>query len=591
MSPLLTSLALFALALAQEPEASAPAEPATPSPDAAPEVGPATAAEPTAEPTIELPNPSVDTLTSDELQSDFDAATAQEDAATAVLEAPPHPCKYWQSVPRAPHAACIRVREGNLTFATYGSERFMLNSYPDFAVDARGTTVGQGVAIDHRLRVGAGLAFGALRLSTEWDLFTGQIAGDTWDIPGDIDERRRWTRDGVSRESFIPRRAALSAMVPDPAGGKVPLVVLEGGLIPANDWGLGLVANSGTEDTLFGRVDGGDRVMRLRVTSAPITKGDTRLPLFLSLGFDHVIEDDTARLREGQIAYHLLASLVYRNTGGRELGLFYTYRTQQEPDGAPRPTQVSVFDAYVKWPIPLGASGWILELANEDVLIQGRTERTLAYADPSKTDVLSGAIAIEATVKHPTGLLLAHLKGGYTSGTGDPDSGDLHDFTADRNFNVGLVLFDELMGGIEAGTYALLQDRAFTGGPPPGADGIVTEGSVRRAAWLWPSVELHPLGWFDVRAGYLAAWSTGPIAQPFYTTRNGGTPTNHLDQPTDGRFLGHEVQWGLGFGRGAKVADWPLRPQLWVEGGHAFASESLGGGTHTVIRATVQALW
>jgi hypothetical protein len=361
--------------------------------------------------------------------------------------------------------------------------------------------------------------------------------------------------------------------------------------MPAHRWGLGLLANGGDRNTLFGRVDGGDRMVRIRLTTAPLYRGGQRLPLFFTVGFDHVIEDDTAKLSLGQKAYHVLASVLLRGSSGHRLGAFFTWRTQTEPTEAPRPTSVGVLDLYGKLPLPVANTGWTSELEVEGVVITGRTERVLTYADVTSTRVFSSAIAAELRFVHPDELVTAHLRTGYTSATGDPDAGQLQDFTLDRNYNVGLVLFDELMGATEAGTYALLEDPTLTGGPPDGADGLVTEGSVRRAAWLWPAVEVHPLGWFDVRAGYLAAWSTGPIAQPFYTARNGGTPTNHLNQETSGRFLGHEVQWGLGFGRGPRVATWPVRPRLWVEGGHAFASDNLGGGVHTLVRGTLQLDW
>jgi hypothetical protein len=215
----------------------------------------------------------------------------------------------------------------------------------------------------------------------------------------------------------------------------------------------------------------------------------------------------------------------------------------------------------------------------------------LSYGDLSATRVVSGAAVLRADVFAPNDDAHFRLEGGWTSATGDPDAGQLQDFTADRNFNVGVVLFDELMGALEAGTYAQLTDPSLTGSPPDGADALVTEGSVRRATWVWPALSVKPTGWLDLRAGYLAAWSTGPIGQAFYTARNGGTPTNHLDRETTGRFLGHEAQWGVVIGGGKATQSWRFRPKLWLEGSVGLPSEDLGGGVLTLARGTLQVDW
>ena len=58
---------------------------------------------------------------------------------------------------------------------------------------------------------------GALRVSTEWDLLTGQLAGDTWNIPGDIDERNRETFSALSLDGFAARELSLAGQ----AGGSL----------------------------------------------------------------------------------------------------------------------------------------------------------------------------------------------------------------------------------------------------------------------------------------------------------------------------------------------------------------------------------
>ncbi len=500
----------------------------------------------------------------------------------------PEPCAAWPAASDGGPRTCWDVPRSGTTFMVSGQARAIGTVYPDFPVDDEGTEVGQGPTLDQRLRLSAGVGWHAMTVSTEWDLFTGQVAGDPWDIEGQEDARRRDRMGVLHRDSFVPRRAAFDLVLRDKQGRPVPWLIAQGGLMPATWWGLGILANGGDRDALFGRVDRGDRMLRARVSVAPIVRGQDRLPLYFTVGGDLVIEDDTAQWASGQRAYHVIASVLWRGPDATEAGVFFTQRVQREAGDAPRPTVASVVDVYAAGVVPLGAGGWALHLATEDALIAGRTERSLGYAFPEGSRLLSGALVAHAHVDAPGGVFRAHVRGGWTSATGDPDQGSVHDFTLDANHNVGLVLFDELMGGIEAGTWALLNDETLTGGPPQGAEALVTEGSVRRAAWVWPILEGQPLDWLRVRGGYLAAWSTGPIAQPFYTARAGGVPTNHLDRPTAGRFMGHELQWGVDLGVGPRTQSWRARPSLMVEGGLAFPSDDLGGGRLALVRATAR---
>ena len=108
----------------------------------------------------------------------------------------------------------------------------------------------------------------------------------------------------------------------------------------------------------------------------------------------------------------------------------------------------------------------------------------------------------------------------------------------------------------------------------------MTEGAFRRAAYLQPRLELDPFGWIHVRVGWLVAWSTAPIMQPFYTARNGGIPVNQLQQKTNGYALGSEIDWMLRL----KPFHDPIRDatghvfSLDLQGGHARLASNLGGG-------------
>jgi hypothetical protein len=472
--------------------------------------------------------------------------------------------------------------EDGVAIETDGHLREMLVLPGALVVDADGTEVGQGLVVDQRLRSGLALTWRGLRIATEWDLFTGQVGGDTWDFQDVPDYRARDRFTAFTGEGFVPRRLSIGFSSPEG-------LAFEAGLVPAA-WGLGVLANNGTREPLFGRLDRGDRMIRIRTSFAPFKRKGELLPIFATIAFDQVVEDDLAHWSNQQRAQQVIASVLYRHPEGQSLGMFFTFRAQQEPGDALRPTQAAVLDLYGETPIAL-PKDWSLRVGAELAGITGRTQYVLSYGNQDSTRILSGAAAVEFEAHAPKDLVVLHVRGGASSATGDPDAGVLRDFTFDPNYNVGMVLFDEVMGGIEAGTYNLLNDKENAGRVPLGADLLVSEGSVRRSAYLQPAVVVKPPGPVDFKVGMVAGWSTGPVAQGFYTFRAGGDPRNHLDQPTDGHYLGTELDWGVGIGRSSDHPNWWFRPRFSVEGGHAFLSKNLGGGVVHTILATGRVDW
>jgi hypothetical protein len=507
--------------------------------------------------------------------------------AWSAPDATPVPSAPASSAPAAGPSAPVeahRFRWGTPAthFETWGHLREIGQLRPNISTDSEGGVVGQGPVLDQRLRLGAAARFVGLRLATEWDVATGQAAGDTWDLPVSIDPLQRdelaaWTTDGV-----VPRRISLSA--PLKRNGK-PVGEVEVGLVPALTWGLGILANGGERTTPFGRVDRGDRMIRLKAAWQPSDK----VPLSLIGAFDAVVEDDTAHLSRGQRAYHAVGAALYKDPKGGRLGLFTTARLQFEDSDVQRATRVLATDLFGELPLDLG--GWNLRIAGEGVLVLGSTRRALSMSDLDRTAVRSGAAAgeIELSTPNKQGSLL--IQTGWTSATGDPDAGVNSDLALDSNYNVGLVLFDEIGSAIEAGTYAQLNDPDNAGRAPYGAEALVTGGSVKRAAYLAPSVKANLADFGEVRLGWMGAWATGPIAQPFYTFRAGGSPRNQLDEPTTGRWMGHEVDAAVSFGTGPRTLGWWFRPQLGLQGGLAFPSAALGGGVKSTVLATAQLSW
>ena len=465
-----------------------------------------------------------------------------------------------------------------LSLETTGELRYLGSLPPDLAVDAEGTTLGQGPVLDQRLRIALDAKGETWSFGTEWDLFSGQLAGDPWDVPGTVDARHREDLGVLDAGSFVPRRVAADALLGP--------VQVQAGLVTSN-WGLGMLANDGAHDPTFGRADFGDRVLRVRLATRPFDGG--AFPLTFAIAGDRVIEDELARFDDAQVAWQGVAAAIYAPESGNRLGAYGVYRDQTEADVV-RFTRVGLVDLYGELVLPLGTAK--LRAGAEAAGVKGTTSRVSNYGAPEGLDVLSAGATGFVGVATEADRWGAKVRGGWASGDANPDDGVSNDFTFDRDYDAGMLLFDEQGGAVEAGTHALLTDLEHTGRAPDGVEALVTEGSFRRATFVQPVLDASPLPWLGVRVGVFAAWSTAPIAQPYYTFRNGGVATNHLDAPTDGNALGTELDWAVRLG-GVEVGPERarVRPELLVQGAHAWASPAMGGEALTMLTATARARW
>jgi len=451
-----------------------------------------------------------------------------------------------------------------------GEYRLQGNFLSDFPVDAEGTSIGQSAVLDQRLRFHLALAGTDFKFGVEWDLLSGQIAGDLWDIPGGVDARHRQKYAAITADGFVPRRAA--------ALFSGTWATVEVGLVTSH-WGLGMVANDGAHDPFFGRNDFGDRVVRLRGTFKPFYARKEVHPardrFMLTGGVDWVIDDDAATFTEHQLAFQGLISALYADASGKRLGLYAVYRHQRELDDERR-TNVVVIDGYGDLPLVLGESGWNARLALEAAVILGTTDRSLSYAERHTLGVAQLGITGIASLKAPGERLKFHLRGGYASGDGNSDDEVAQDFTFDRDFDVGMVLFDQLHGGIAAANHVLLSDPDHGGRPPDGVDGLVTEGAFRRGVFVQPILQASPCSWFDASVGVLLGVASTPVRHSFYSFRAGGTPRNHHDEEPQGSALGAELDWSFRFGGPLPFGgDMAPRVEAQIQGGHLFLGNAL----------------
>ncbi len=428
-----------------------------------------------------------------------------------------------------------------------------------FAANADGAQGGQGAHLNGRQIIGILVGNQDIGFDVAMGVQQHQLAGATWSIPGQVDDRLRYA-DG--RTTVHLRNMSLQA--------QLPVLNVETGLMTSH-WGLGMLANDGVHEPYFGLPEFGDRVIRARVTTKPAMASDW----YLTGAIDRVIQDELTVDPRRQWTQQGILSLLWKRDA--ESGGVYAVARRQEELDAQRQTTVGVLDVYVDLQRPI-ANDLAVHLGCEGAVISGKTDRSTSYESRERLLIRSAGAS---------GFAMLSARGistgagfGYASGDADPADDQLNDFTFDRNHGVGMVLFDEVQGAIEAATHQNLINPEHAGVPPDAVEATVTEGAFRRASYLQPRLEIDPVEWLHIRAGWLLAWSTAPIMQPFYTARNGGIPVNHLDQKTHGHALGSELDW--------MVRIKPFRTSfrdatghglaLDVQGGHAQLSANLGGG-------------
>jgi hypothetical protein len=465
----------------------------------------------------------------------------------------------------------LREYLGTRTPGQHYNARVSANGLSDFPVDAEGNTVAGDpdsmLILRSRLRMAwTERSKSGLLVGVELDALTGPLGTSTWGVPTSTDERQRNQSMNLARDAVSMRKLTVGNQSKDASW--------EVGLTTSN-WGLGMVANDGTKDPLFGNSEFGDRVLRARYTLTPFGgENESFLPVYLTAAFDQVIADDMAQIWEGQWANQAILSAYMGRGKVFGTGLYTAFRHQRELE-AKRVTNAGIADWYVHVPIPV-ADGVVLTFGLEAASIFGRTNRSTSYNAHDGLWIASSGLAFESRLLLLESDQTLHFRGGWASADANPDDAWSKDFSFDRNYGVGMVLFDEFMGAIEAATHGLLTNPEYSGSPPDGVEALTTEGAFRRGNYIQGAHIWQPQGVLKgliTKIGGMVARSNVDITQPFYTFRAGGSSRSHHNLPTTGSAMGTELDWGLGFSHPCKVGTVHAK----VEGGHLWLSPDLAG--------------
>ena len=156
--------------------------------------------------------------------------------------------------------------------------------------------------------------------------------------------------------------------------------------------------------------------------------------------------------------------------------------------------------------------------------------------------------------------LALEIRAGYASGDADPDDDTLYRFRFDPNHKVGLVLFGHVMPALTRTHHERVTDPTRTGQPPRGVDGLLSDGAVENALYVFPQIRWGQEMGFQAVLGWLIAQSDVPIADPFSSFANGGNPVGALGKNPASTQLGHEVDFALAYrGEWADALTWEVR--------------------------------
>ncbi|HEY6562666.1 MAG TPA: hypothetical protein VI072_35615 [Polyangiaceae bacterium] len=423
-----------------------------------------------------------------------------------------------------------------LQFQTHGEYQLRLSALSDLRLPA-------GARLDDRLRV-----VHWLRLTPRLDItprlaIVGQLDAPEGFIAGERSELVSSAEpDYASREPFgvDPRWLYLE--------WRSPLGSLRAGQQPWH-WGLGLVANDGDHPTLFGDYRGGARVERVALSTRP---GGATSPVTLEAALDLVFEDAHAELLDGDRAVQGVLAATYADRNENSVGFMGVYRHQTRDDTDS--TRVLLLDSSgrLNMKIP-GTSGHVFGEYEVAYLVGETGESRIAAGEDGqgREDYRALGAAARVGFVHTRGVgaerfgrFVTQLEWGWASGDANPDDGVHRRFRFDPNYNVGLILFDEVLAWKTARAANIARDPDLDLERGPGLRRLPSNGSVFGASYVNPTFVFRPLATLDLKLGVLVAQATSDIVDPVQAV-TGSTHRNYDGGNMHDHDLGLELDGGI----------------------------------------------
>lgn len=422
---------------------------------------------------------------------------------------------------------CALLAAGSARAAEFrvdGSYRIRFADNTDFALDDRPALLGQHTWVENRLRLTGKVIerqeAGGFEIQMSFDIFDGLLAGDTArDFQG-LGWDGRSFKLSTDHTGFDFRALFAEFRLPF---GQVSI-----GQMPSH-WGLGMVANSGNdEDTVdFGDQRFGDIVERALFATKPLVAlfGPRGIwnEIVMAGAVDLVYRDRLATLVKrtgdstewGDTAWQGIFAVIWTPDDATKVAAQATRRVQSFAHDQGN-LHVWVFDATARTTLAFPANDLTLLLEGEGAAVNGRTSHATNLNALTSVAVQQQGWALRARLGWPQ--LEAELEAGYASGDSNPFDDASTGFSFNRDFKVGLVLWDEVMLFQSQNGAARLADPNLVGRPPNGADLLPTEGAVTNALYLKPTVRWRPVlldGKVRFTGSLLWAHAPEPVVDPY----------------------------------------------------------------------------
>jgi hypothetical protein len=458
------------------------------------------------------------------LEEDGDAGTA----APFQVDLPPA-----QAVAKAEEPA-KKEGEGawDLSAALAASIRASYGGATLFPFDAQPTPSTSAISpLETRVRVAPEIHLGGLGLVAEADAATGaiigtppiSITGDRQPVPG--------IRALELRKLYLEYKWASGAFR---VGQQT------------SQWGLGLLANDGARDPEagdFGQQHFGNLTYRALLVARPLfSRGGAFRAFETALAADLIVRDNFGEFARGDRAFQGVLALRFNKDTDNNFGIYAVYRNQRNinaTDGG-KATDVVVIDFAGKWQV-LKRRNREFKLGWEFV---GLTGTTTQARNENASLLKIGQFGMAIKSQYRVGRTSIYLDGGFASGDQNSADDRIENFRFDRDYKVGLILFDQVMAYQSGRSGVRASDPALTGIAPEGADLLGTAGSLTGAWYLFPRIKISMSDWLDAYGGPLFAFSTAKLSDPFNTRISGGTPVNPLGGKP-GMYLGTELDLGV----------------------------------------------
>lgn len=312
-----------------------------------------------------------------------------------------------------------------------------------------------------------------------------------------------------------------------------------------SNWGLGLLANDGGKDPEagdFGQQQFGNLTYRGIVAVRPFFSfGGQWRAIETAFAADLIVRDNNAEFIKGDRAFQGVIALRYVKDDANNVGIYAVYRNQRNinvTDGG-KATDVVVIDVAGKWEL-MRRHNRVLNVGFEIATINGTTTQARnENAELLGTHQLGAAAKASYKIRHTTLL----FDWGYASGDQNPSDDQVQNFRFDRDFKVGMILFDQVMAYHTARSATRAGDPLLTGRAAEGVDLLGTASSITGAWYLFPRVKHAISERFDIYGGPLFAFSTAALTDPFNTRITGGTSVNPFGVRAGG-YLGTEIDLG-----------------------------------------------